>query len=129
MNLHHIGFVFEKNKQSYFDKKYKNKIIDHKQQNFIYFDYNKKFSIWFEYLIPINRLSTVFKFSNKINNKPHHFGFWVNDIKKETKKMISNNYILINKFKIKVPVFGGSVNTVFFYKEKKIIELISGDKK
>ena len=32
-----------------------------------------------------------------------------------------------DKFKIKVPFFGGSMNTVFFYKEKKIIELITSD--
>ena len=69
----------------------------------------------------------MFKFSTQSNNKLHHFGFWVDDIKKETQKMISNNYLLINKFKIKVPFFGGSMNTVFFYKEKKIIELITSD--
>ena len=46
MILHHIGFVFKRNKISHFNKIYKNKIIDLKQQNYIYFDYNKKLKIW-----------------------------------------------------------------------------------
>ena len=85
MILHHIGFVFKRNKISHFNKIYKNKIIDLKQQNYIYFDYNKKLKIWLEYLIPINKSSTIFKYSNQNNRRPHHFGFWVDNIKKETK--------------------------------------------
>jgi hypothetical protein len=129
MILHHVGFVFKKNKFKQFDKIYKDKVIDYKQNNYIYFNFNKKLNIWFEYLIPINKFSTIYKYAEQNNKDPHHYGFWVNDIKKETKKMISNNFILINKFKILVPTFGGLVNTVFFYKENKIIELISSDKK
>ena len=129
MKLHHLGFVFKKNEAFFFNKKYSNKIIDTKQQNYIYFEYKKKFNIWFEYIVPMNKYSTVFKYSKKKHANPHHFGFYVEDMNQEMKNLIKNNFILINKFKINVPVFGGKMKTAFFYKDNKIIELINSEKK
>ena len=52
----------------YFDKKYKKKIVDKVQQNYIYFDYSNKLNLWIEYILPMNKSSTVYKFSLKKSN-------------------------------------------------------------
>ena len=127
MKLHHLGYVFDKNKKPYFDKKYKKKIVDKVQQTYIYFDYSNKLNLWIEYILPMNKSSTVYKFSLKKSNNIHHFGFYTSSISKFTKVLQKNNYLLINKFNIFVPAFGGKVKTAFFYKSKELVELISKD--
>ena len=125
MYLHHLGYVFNKNKKNELDKKIKNKINDYIQNNYIYFDFSKKLKLWLEYIVPMNDKSTVFNFSKKSNEIIHHYGFYTKSINSDKKKLINNDYILINKFKIKVPVFGGKMKTLFFYKNKNIVELIT----
>jgi hypothetical protein len=125
MLLHHLGYVFDKNKKNELDSKIKNKISDYIQNNYIYFEFSKKFNLWLEYIVPMNEKSTVFKFSKKSSEIIHHYGFYTKSINKDKKKLINNNYILLNKFKIKVPVFGGKIQTLFFYKNENLIELLS----
>jgi len=130
MKIHHIGYVKQKSFLFKFKKQFKKHLYDKKQKNFIFFKYSKKFNLWLEYIIPESVSSTVYKFSiKKNNNKIHHFGFKTDDISKEKKKLIKNNYILINSFKINVPCFGGLIKTYFFYDGKNIIELLSNVKK
>tara|TARA_B100000401_G_C52625845_1_gene633632 strand:- start:264 stop:629 length:366 start_codon:yes stop_codon:yes gene_type:complete len=116
-----------KTKNHILTKNIKKKIVDKVQQNYIYFDYSNKLNLWIEYILPMNKSSTVYKFSLKKSNNIHHFGFYTSSISKFTKVLQKNNYLLINKFNIFVPAFGGKVKTAFFYKSKELVELISKD--
>ena len=115
MYLHHIGYVFPYHKNKVLEKKFNKKLIDLKQNNYIYFSFSKKFNLWLEYIVPINNRSTVYKYSLKMNKGVHHYAFYTDQINIEKNKLIKNNYILINNYKIEVPVFGGMMKTIFFF--------------
>lgn len=130
MKLHHFGYVFSSKKIKSFKRKY-NYIIDTKQNNYIFFNFSKKYKIWFEFLIPINNKSTVYNYllKNKNKNNIHHYGFIVKNIIATEKQMKNNGFILIGKYKLNVPCFGGLINTAFFFNGKNLIEILSNGKK
>ena len=132
MKLHHIGFVcYEKDlnnfffspkkRFTYFDKIQKNKIIIGK---------NKLDKIWYEFIIPINNKSTVYKYLKKNGNSIHHLAYKVNDLNKivENYKM-KQNFTFINKFKINIPCFGGKMKTAFFFNNNIFIEFLKNESK
>ena len=129
MKLHHVGYVISPNKLSLYKKKY-NFVLDDVQKNFIFFKFSRKFNIWFEYLIPFTKKSTVnnYLLKNKNENNIHHFGFLVKNINKNKILLMNNGYILIGSYKINVPNFGGIINTKFFYNGKNLIEILSNEK-
>jgi len=130
LKLHHIGYIFSSNKIKIFKKKY-NYIIDRKQNNYIFFNFSKKYKIWFEFLIPINNKSTVYNhlLKNKNKNKIHHYGFMVKNMIVSEKHMSNNGFIVIGKYKLNVPCFGGLINTTFFFNGKNLVEILSNGKK
>ena len=127
---HHFGFVFPIFRLDDFKKKYKNSIIDDIQKNYLFFNYSKKLNLWIEYIIPYSTTSTVYNFSlSKNAKKIHHYGFQVNNLELEKKKMLKSNYVLINSFKINVPCFGGKIKTNFFSDGKNLIEHLANVKR
>lgn len=125
---HHFGFVFPISKLKYLKKKYKKSIIDHKQENYIFFDYSRRLKLWLEYIVPYSTKSTVHNFSLLKNiKKIHHYGFKVNNLELEKKKMLKNNYVLVNSFTIEVPYFGGKIKTNFFSDGKNLIEHLDNE--
>lgn len=129
MKLHHIGICCSTINSIFFLKKKKlTFVIDKVQNNKIFFDYNKVNKLWYEYIVPINEKSTVF---NSLKNKEmsiHHLGFYTKDINKIKKKYINDpNYVLINSFKIKIPLWGGDLKTIFFSNKGTIIEFLTNE--
>lgn len=132
MKFHHIGIVLEKKEITKFANKktLSNKITDNIQNNYIYFEYDHSKKIWFEYICPINKNSTVFNFLDKKGGGLHHLGYSVNNISATTKNYKNKkNYIFLSSYTIRVPFFGGLVKTSFFYNNTTIIEFISNEKK
>lgn len=132
MKLHHIGIVVDKIniKNFYFKKKLTSKVIDHFQKNELLFEYNSKNHFWYEYVVPLNRKSTVYNFLKKKGGGIHHFAYLVDDIKKVKKKYMNDkNYIYLNSYKMKIPCFGGNIQSCFFYNNNFIIEFLSNVKK
>ena len=132
MKLHHVGIVIENKEILEFasEKTIRNKIIDNNQNNYIYFDYDNSKKIWFEYICPFNKNSTVFNFLKKKGGGLHHLGYFVDNIKRITKNYKKRkNYIFLSSYSINIPFFGGNVETSFFYNNTTIIEFISNEKK
>ena len=131
MKLHHIGYVISDSYLEHYKKKFFF-IIDPIQKNYIFFNYSKKFNIWFEFLIPYSKKSTVYNFllknKNKNKNKIHHYGFLVKNIIKKKSELLNNGLILIGNYNINVPPFGGPIKTKFFYDGKNLIEILSNEK-
>jgi len=58
----------------------------------------------------------------------HHLGFFTKNINRIKKKYINNQeYVFINSFKIKIPIWGGKLNTIFFSNKGTIIEFLSNE--
>ena len=131
MKIHHIGIVTkEKNLSNlYFRPKKKFVYLDKIQNNKIILEYNKLNNLWMEFIIPLNKKSTVFNYYKKNGTSIHHFAYFTKNlekIKKEYKK--KKGYIFINQFKTNIPCFGGDLNTIFFYNNNVFIEFLSNDK-
>ena len=129
MKLHHIGIICRNRNNIFFLKKKKIfYVIDKVQNNKIYFEYIKENKLWYEYIIPLNKRSTIF---NSLKNKEmviHHLGFFTKNINRIKKKYINNQeYVFINSFKIKIPIWGGKLNTIFFSNKGTIIEFLSNE--
>lgn len=129
MKLHHIGIACSSINNIFFLKKKKLiSVIDKVKNNKIFFDYNKDNNLWYEYIVPLNDRSTVF---NALKNKEmliHHLGFYVKNINKIKKKYINKpDYVFINSFKIKVQLWGGELNTIFFSNKGTIVEFLSNE--
>ena len=129
MKLHHIGIACTSINNIFFLKKKKLfYVIDKFQNNKIFFDYNKDNNLWYEYIVPLNDKSTVF---NALKNKEmliHHLGFYTKDINKIKKKYLNRpDYVFINSFKIKISLWGGELNTIFFSNKGTIVEFLSNE--
>ena len=132
MRIHHIGIATsEKNIKNYFFKPIKKfTYIDKNQNNKLIIGYNKANNLWMEFIIPLNKRSTVQNFLNKHGSSIHHFAYYVKDLKAVKKKYLNKlGYIYINSFKINIPCFGGEMETVFFYNKNIFIEFLSKYKK
>ena len=83
MKIHHIGIATsEKNIKNYFfrpDKKFT--YIDKNQNNKLVIGYNKDNDLWMEFIIPLNKKSTVQNFLNKHGSSIHHLAYYVKDLK------------------------------------------------
>jgi hypothetical protein len=129
LKLHHIGIACTSVNNIFFLKKKKLiSVIDKFQNNKIFFDFNKDNNLWYEYIVPLNDKSTVF---NALKNKEmliHHLGFYAKDINKIKKKYFNKpDYVFINSFKIKIPLWGGELNTIFFSNKGMIVEFLSNE--
>ena len=132
MKLHHIGFVCAekdinkfffspKKKFIYFDKVQKNKII---------IGLSNHDNLWYEFIIPLNDKSTVYRYLKKNGNSIHHLAYKVDNFNKTLKDYkIKRNYTFINKFKINIPCFGGKIETAFFYNNNIFIKFLKNEKK
>lgn len=104
-------------------------IIDNVQKNYIFFRFSTKLKIWIEYLIPFSNKSSVYNYSLKKKNNVHHYGFLTKNLNKKKKEMTNNGFILLGKYRINVPCFGGFVETSFFHNGNNLIEILSNEKK
>lgn len=132
MKLHHIGIVCNESDINKFFFKPKKKFIynDKLQKNKLIIEYNNQNNLWMEFVIPKNEKSTVYKYLAKNGPGIHHFGYKVDNLLAEKKKLIKKkNFLYINSFKINVPCFGGLIKTMFFFNNNFFIELLSNAKK
>ena len=132
MKLHHIGIVCNESDINKFFFKPKKKFIynDKFQKNKLIIEYNNQNNLWMEFVIPKNEKSTVYKYLAKNGPGIHHFGYKVDNLLAEKKKLIKKkNFLYINSFKINVPCFGGLIKTMFFFNNNFFIELLSNAKK
>ena len=131
MKLHHIGIVVDKKdvKKFFFKKKTTSTLIDNFQKNKLLFHYNSENKFWYEYVVPLNKKSTVYNYLKKKGGGVHHFGYLVKNIDKVKEKYMNNKeYIYLNSYKTKIPCFGGNIKSCFFYNNGFIIEFLSNDK-
>lgn len=132
MKIHHIGIVCaEKNiKNLIFSKSKKFIYKDKIQNNKLIINYNKFNKLWFEFVVPVNKKSTVYNFYKKNGTSLHHFAYYVENLGK-TKKIYlkKKGYIYVGSFKINIPCFGGLMETTFFFHNNIFIEFISKYKK
>lgn len=132
MKLHHIGIVCDEmdiNKFIFRPKK-KNIYFDNVQNNKLVIEYNPYNKLWMEFVIPNNEKSTVYKYFIKNGPSVHHFAYHTENIVSEKKKLLKKRgCIFINSFKIKIPCFGGLINTMFFFNNNFFIELLQNVKK
>ena len=70
MKLHHVGIVTDKRniKNFFFKKKINQIVVDNFQKNKLLFQYNTENNFWFEYVVPLNKDSTVYNFLKKITH-------------------------------------------------------------
>ena len=127
LKLNHIGYVISPIKLNIYKKKYVF-IKDDVQKNYIFFKFSKKLKVWLEYIIPFANESTVYNYSSKNKNNPHHYGFLTHDMSAK-KKLINNGFILIGNYRINVPCFGGIIKTSFFCNKNYLVEILSNEGK
>lgn len=132
MKIHHVGIVCKEKSINnlIFGKGKKFTYTDKKQNNKLIISYNNLNKLWFEFVVPINKKSTVHNFYKKNGTALHHFAYYVDNIN-NTKKIYSKkkDYIYVGSFKINIPCFGGLMETVFFFHNNIFIEFISKFKK
>ena len=132
MKLHHIGIVCNETDINKFFFKPKKKFIynDKVQNNKLIIEHNIHNNLWMEFVIPKNKKSTVYKYLIKNGPGIHHFGYKVNNILDQKKKLTKKKGILyINSFETNIPCFGGLIKTMFFFNNNFFIELLSNVKK
>jgi hypothetical protein len=132
VKLHHIGIVCNESDINKFFFKPKKKFIynDKIQNNKLIIEHNTHNNLWMEFVIPKNKNSTVYKYLIKNGPGIHHFGYKVNNILDQKKKLTKKKGILyINSFETNIPCFGGLIKTMFFFNNNFFIELLSNVKK
>ena len=132
MKVHHIGIVCEEEniKNYFFIPKKKYTYIDKFQNNKLIIGFNKPNNIWFEFIVPLNKNSTVKNFLKKKGPSIHHLAYFVKDIDKIKRKLLrKRGYIFVNSFKMNIPCFGGLMDTVFFFNNNIFLEFISKAKR
>ena len=132
MKVHHIGIVCEEEniKNYFFIPKKKYTYIDKFQNNKLIIGFNKPNNIWFEFIVPLNKNSTVKNFLKKKGPSIHHLAYFVKDIDKIKRNLLrKRGYIVVNSFKINIPCFGGLMDTVFFFNNNIFLEFISKAKR
>ena len=128
MKLHHIGIVCQEKEINEFYFKPKKKFIykDRKQNNKIILEYNNLNKLWMEFIIPMNKKSTVINFINKYGSSIHHFAYFTNNLPKIKKQLHKKKgFTYVNSFKINIPCFGGKLDTVFYYNNNIFIEFLT----
>ncbi|MDC1162745.1 VOC family protein [Candidatus Pelagibacter sp.] len=132
MKLHHIGFVCHesdidkfcfspKKKFTYKDKVQKNKII---------IGLSNLDNLWYEFIIPQSKDSTVYNFLKKNGASIHHLAYYVKNFNQTLKKYKSKkNFSYIRSFKPIIPCFGGKLRTAFFYNNNIFIEFLTNETK
>ena len=132
MKIHHIGIVSKEKDLTNFYLKPKKKFVylDKIQNNKIILEYNNSNNLWMEFIIPLNKNSTVFNYYKKNGPSIHHFAYFTKNLEKIKKKfMKKKGYIFVNQFQTNIPCFGGDLKTAFFYNNNIFIEFLSHDKK
>tara|TARA_Y100000768_G_C23412678_1_gene422495 strand:- start:59 stop:460 length:402 start_codon:yes stop_codon:yes gene_type:complete len=132
MKIHHIGIVCNKENINNFFFKPKKKFIytDKNQNNKLIIGQNKFNNLWIEYVIPLNKHSTVENFLQKRGPSIHHFAYYVNNINDIRKKLDNKKgYLFVNSFRINLPCFGGVMDTVFYFNNNIFIEFLTKVKK
>ena len=132
MKLHHIGIVCNENDMNKFFFKPKKKFIynDKIQNNKLIIEHNIHNNLWMEFVIPKNKKSTVYKYLIKNGPGIHHFGYKVNNILDQKKKLTKKKgFLYINSFETNISCFGGLIKTMFFFNNNFFIELLSNVKK
>ncbi len=132
MKLHHIGIVCNETDMNKFFFKPKKKFIynDKIQNNKLIIEHNIHNNLWMEFVIPKNKKSTVYKYLIKNGPGIHHFGYKVNNILDQKKKLTKKKgFLYINSFETNISCFGGLIKTMFFFNNNFFIELLSNVKK
>ena len=132
MKVHHIGIVCEEEniKNYFFIPKKKYTYIDKFQNNKLIIGFNKPNNIWFEFIVPLNKNSTVKNFLKKRGPSIHHLAYFVKDIDKIKRNLLrKRGYIFVNSFNMNIPCFGGLMDTVFFFNNNIFLEFISKAKR
>ena len=132
MKVHHIGIVCEEEniKNYFFIPKKKYTYIDKFQNNKLIIGFNKPNNIWFEFIVPLNKNSTVKNFLKKKGPSIHHLAYFVKDIDKIKRNLLrKRGYIFVNSFNMNIPCFGGLMDTVFFFNNNIFLEFISKAKR
>ena len=98
---------------------------DEEQNNKIYFFYLKDNNLWLEFVVPLNKESTVWGFANRNNFGLHHLGFNSLDLQNEKLNFnqLTGVFELKNYF-LKINSFGGRINTLFFSFRGLLIEFV-----
>jgi len=132
VKVHHIGIVCEEEniKNYFFIPKKKYTYIDKFQNNKLIIGFNKPNNIWFEFIVPLNKNSTVKNFLKKKGPSIHHLAYFVKDIDKIKRNLLrKRGYIFVNSFNMNIPCFGGLMDTVFFFNNNIFLEFISKAKR
>tara|TARA_B100001029_G_C15007317_1_gene421957 strand:- start:345 stop:752 length:408 start_codon:yes stop_codon:yes gene_type:complete len=128
--IHHIGIVCNDIKDAYeaFQLKSEDIVecyIDEEQKNKLYFFQLKENDLWIEFVVPINKDSTVWRFANNNNFGLHHLGFNSRDFDKEKSKIANLKGVFeLKSYFLKIASFGGKINTLFFYFRGLLIEFV-----
>ena len=131
MKLHHIGIVCLESdiNKFFFSPKKKHIYYDKIQKNKIFIGLNKHNKLWYEFIVPMSKRSTVINFFEKNGPSIHHFAYQVNDFEKIVKDYKKRrNYIFIREFKTNIPCFGGKLKTAFFFNNNIFIEFLKNEK-
>jgi hypothetical protein len=131
MKLHHIGIVCSESdiNKFIFSTKRKHIYYDKIQKNKIFIGFNNHNNLWYEFIVPISKQSTVINFFKKNGPSIHHFAYHVNDFEKTIKDYKKRrNYTFIREFKTNIPCFGGNLRTAFFFNNNIFIEFLKNEK-
>ena len=132
MKIHHIGFVCRENdiNKFFFSPKKKFIYVDKVQNNKIIIGLNHRDSLWYEFIIPQSKKSTVYNYYKKNSASIHHLAYYVKNFDQVLKKYkLKKNYTFIKKFNPNIPCFGGKLKTAFFYNNNIFIEFLTNEKK
>ena len=132
MKLHHIGIVCNETdiRKFFFRPKKKFIYIDKLQNNKLIIERNNHNNLWMEFVIPKNEKSTVYNYLVKNGPGIHHFGYNVDNLLDQKKKLIKKKgFLFVNSFEINISCFGGPIKTMFFFNNNFFIELLSNVKK
>ena len=128
MKIHHLGIVAKKKDIKKFQFKFK-KIFSYKdkfQNNRLFIGYCNQRKIWIEFVVPLNRKSTVYNFLRRKGISIHHFAFYTKNLERIKNRLLKKKgYIFVGSFKVNITCFGGKLNTMFFYKNGYFIEFLS----
>jgi hypothetical protein len=132
VKLHHIGIVCNETdiRKFFFRPKKKFIYIDKLQNNKLIIERNNHNNLWMEFVIPKNEKSTVYNYLAKNGPGIHHFGYKVDNLLDQKKKLIKKKgFLFVNSFEINISCFGGPIKTMFFFNNNFFIELLSNVKK
>ena len=131
MRLHHIGIVcLEKDINNFFFSPKKKYIYNDKvQKNKIIIGLNNHDNLWYEFIIPISKKSTVINFLKRNGPSIHHLAYYIENFEETIKNYKSKkHYTFIKQFKTNIPCFGGKLKTAFFFNNNVFIEFLKNEK-